>query len=75
MRCSTCQEAQSEQLPVSEVCRHCHDYSRWCQSVHVYPVTLYLREYADGERYVSSSNMGRVIAKKEMLVTFDHCGS
>ena len=74
MQCGTCKESKSEQLPTSEVCRHCHNYSRWCQSVPEtveYPVMLYLHDTRTGVRYVSSSKMGRVIAKKTISVSFE----
>lgn len=58
MQCGTCREAKSEQLPVSEVCRQCHEFSKWCQAVpnkHRYAVTLFLREYAESCYYVTTN--------------------
>ena len=76
MQCGTCREAKSEQLPVSEVCRQCHEFSRWCRAVpktDIYKVTLYLLENEYGERYVSTTNIWacRVLETKSMLVDFE----
>lgn len=79
MRCATCRESQSKQIPVSNVCRHCHYYSHYVSkekrfALDTYPVTLYLHEYCDGERYVSSNENEAgtlVVAAKEFEVCIE----
>lgn len=58
MQCRTCKEASSTQLPVSEVCRQCHQYSKWCQAApknHRFAVTLQLRQFDDGSKYITTN--------------------
>lgn len=78
MQCGTCKEAKSEQLPASEVCRQCHEFSKWCQATPNYrkyeaTVTLHLCQDEYGLFVVSTFNTDgtNVISQKTISVCFE----